>query len=218
MRQPRWSPDGKQIAFVQTTDVLVNTDVQSFQPFAQDVSFLVVRPDGSGLRSLATVRQRMYWPRILGEQCWSPDSRRLAFEWTEVIGEPRLVPGTSPQFTPPADQMVPRGLTVLDVSTGELTVVVPASALGADRQIWANPSWSTKGDDIAFVVGPKDPKEAMRGTLYLADAASGTYSTIVTTGDVRPPAVWSPAGDTLLYMRYLQVPKPHSELWRVELR
>ena len=55
---PAWSPDGSKIAFART--------------LRRQTGLYVIRPDGRGLRRLATVSGR--------NPSWSPDSRRLGFD------------------------------------------------------------------------------------------------------------------------------------------
>jgi serine/threonine protein kinase len=62
VRSADWSPDGKEVAFIRWKASQGNPDSQ----------FMIVNPDGSGLRELATIKERQ-----LQSVRWSPDGHYL---------------------------------------------------------------------------------------------------------------------------------------------
>ena len=70
---PRWSPDGAEIAFGRTEDCC------GFSPG----SLWVMRPDGSDLRQVSSLPGG-------GQPAWSPDGKRIAFLGTGVAGDSDL--------------------------------------------------------------------------------------------------------------------------------
>ncbi len=214
LRTPRWSPDGRWIAYVLTK---TNRNDENCSLYVDDI--YVVRPDGSGLRKVASLRTAPEAEAVrLGEQCWSPDSKRLTFVWTEAGGRSRWPWGRSSQV---------RGVMVLDVATGKLTAVVPPRALDSGVEFSSDPSWSPKSDHIAFSAAPiRRGESGSRSDVYVASARTGALTRIAgatkETSNVRP--LWSPQGTSLLYARY-QVQttgyvyvQQQQELWVVAVR
>lgn len=72
-RQPAWSPNGLQIAFVLTT---------SRATIAQQMSIATMAPDGSGLRTLVAADQQT----LLASPVWSPDGSRVAYLADGLVG------------------------------------------------------------------------------------------------------------------------------------
>jgi len=71
---PTWSPDGSQVAFARWTP--------------NQLSLMVVKSDGSGLRRVATLsrRQRLY-EDSLAAISWSPDASQLAYDAYTPVGK-----------------------------------------------------------------------------------------------------------------------------------
>jgi Tol biopolymer transport system component len=214
LRTPCWSPDGRWIAYVLTKTNRRGEEVSSY---TDDI--YVVRPDGSGLHKVISLRTAPEAePVRLGTQCWSPDSKRLAFVWTEAGGRSRWPWGRSSRV---------RGVMALDIATGKLTAVVPPRAIGSHAEFTSDPSWSPKSDHIAFSAAPRRRGESgPRSDIYVASARTGALTRIAAateeTSDLRP--LWSPQGTSLLYARY-QVQttgyvyaQQKQELWVVAVR
>ena len=150
---PSWSPDGKQIAFASTRDgdwsvYVMNADGSGVRRFAdagsrdrepawsphgQWIAFVsnkgiyLVRPDGSGLRSLEGLGKGLGPVRSVTAVSWSPDERHLTYD---VLG----------------------GYESGNVFTGPIDGSAKPKRLTSG---WT-PAWSPQGDRIAFSTqGPK---------------------------------------------------------------
>jgi Tol biopolymer transport system component len=214
LRTPRWSPDGRWIAYVLTKTNRRGEEVASY---TDDI--YIARPDGSGLRKVVSLRTAPDEGAVaLGTQCWSLDSKRLTFVWTEAGRRSRWPWGRSSRV---------RGVMALDIATGTLTAVVPPRAVGSHAEFTSDPSWSPKSDHIAFSAARRRKGESgARSDIYVASARTGALTRIAAateeTSNLRP--LWSPQGTSLLYARY-QVQttgyvyvQQRQELWVVAVR
>jgi dipeptidyl aminopeptidase/acylaminoacyl peptidase len=68
---PRWSPDGKQLAFVRTPPTTISTGDAAGKPATPQIYLLAM--DGGEARALTDV------PRGAGNPAWSPDGKTIAF-------------------------------------------------------------------------------------------------------------------------------------------
>jgi Tol biopolymer transport system component len=123
---PRWSPDGRLIAFVRRRACFDEPGCR------RPASIYVVRPDGHGLRRLAS-------PGRVGTLAWSPDNRRILFtlwSWNETVphtirvaavdgGRPHtLAKGDAIGWSPDGTKILFRrddGLWVMDADGGRKT-------------------------------------------------------------------------------------------------
>ncbi len=83
-RGPRWSPDGKRIAFSSAR--------------GGDNEIWLANADGSELRQATFTRQNAVWP------VWSPDGKRLAFT---VFGERSYILDADREWTAQSPQALP---------------------------------------------------------------------------------------------------------------
>jgi TolB protein len=136
---PKWSPDGKRIAFSGAG--------------AEHDSILVVNPDGSGRRLLT--RNGFIESRL----AWSPDGRKLLYDTdrggifvldADGTGERRLTPDTTHRYHAHGFDWSPDGKTIVyaSESTGRGDIYVMSADGGANRrltdgpQIESFPVWS----------------------------------------------------------------------------
>jgi TolB protein len=161
-QHPKWSPDGRWIAFQQQTGV----GPRGF-PDDSGYQLWLVRPDGSGVRSLdagANSCDSGFLGYDNGNAWdWSPDSRHIAFTHQNA--------GHTCEPSPPA-------INVLDLNTGGTRKLTTGSY----------PVWSPDGTRLAFV-------DRCRIWLMLAKGGKRTPITPRPTGSTCPTDLdWSPDG------------------------
>ena len=176
---PRPSPDGSRIAFT-----------RSGIPSRR----MVMRADGSGLRTLAS-------GMLLMDAQWSPDGSRLALETSKLMlvapdgsGSQQLVGGDAhprPGFSwsPDSRSIAYTGedsIGVIDVATVVRRVLVRKTSA------W-RPAWSPDGKRIAFLAHGN-----ISDDVYVV-SATGKDARRVATGAGPEPPVWSPDGTRLAY-------------------
>jgi Tol biopolymer transport system component len=152
---PRWSPDGKQIAYQLNTD--------------NSAKIVVGSPGGASVSPVTEVTS----PDAVYSPAWSPDGKQLAWSrsdasatsiWiAEIGGEPRpLVEGEGsvgfPSWSPDGTQVAfqrenegPRQIFTISPEGGEIRPVTH------DAIEYSHPEWSpTDGDSILVVVDHED--------------------------------------------------------------
>ncbi len=195
---PRWSPDGKILAF---TREAASTSVYA--------SLFILDPAGPTVSPLTTPSS--------GDVTWSPDGRRIA---DSLIGDGEFTEGIftvdlrsrARKVVVPGDASgaawSPDGLRIAFVSNGFRDVYVAASAGGDVKRLTntpqvpeEGPSWSPDGRRIAYYAFPAAGLE-----LWVMDADGSHKRRLVSEGDVSDrrlsygwPIVWSPDGTELAY-------------------
>jgi Tol biopolymer transport system component len=133
--RPKFSPDGKRIAYVHNDTIWV------------------MNADGSGKRQVSD--------RSAGGPAWAPNGASIAFSALSCTGGPGVYRVSSTQIAPTPEVLFPsecRGEPLPEVATissVESTPAAPASLterLGADRTV----AWSPDGSKIAFTGGECD--------------------------------------------------------------
>jgi len=207
---PRWSPDGQWIVFLWRVSYRSES---SLDVEKKRLDLYCVRPDGSDLHRMASV-----WTggdRIeLGQQCWSPDSSKIVFAWRGTLENPgwRWL-----------SLWTERGVTALDVETGEITTIVAPGQLGSRSYFLEAANWSPTGEHVAFAV---QREGGWRSDICVASTQTGAAASVASAGEewsnARP--IWAPDGRSLMYKRYYRKREgaklAHwsvSELWLVEL-
>lgn len=176
---PRWSPDGATIAYVQP----------------RNGELVVVRPDGSGRRALATNARSIEW---------SPDSTHVAFASSEIVDgrdvtRLRLVPRDSAQ---PRRLAEFAQLTHVAFSPSGRDLAVSARQPGGSFDIWLvpvaggdarrltssgnddlNPAWTASPSTVAFTRSPNVSDEHAPDDVWQAFMPSGPARPITDTGN-----------------------------------
>jgi dipeptidyl aminopeptidase/acylaminoacyl peptidase len=204
---PRWSPDGKRIAF------LAPKDNQS--------GIWVVALQERQPRFVATVRATNFFITYAGESfSWSPDSRRIAFinatEEPPTVGI-TIAAGTSsrPGFIMPDDPRIvdriqyksrtsfsDRARThvwVADVDAPSTSERAPVRQLTFGSFYDHALTWNPRGDEVAFLSNHEpDPDANNNSDLFAVDMSGRVRQLTQTRGCEYEPA-WSPDGKWIAY-------------------
>lgn len=213
--QPRFSPDGRTLAFISDRRVLVEEEPERPKDPRErlDCDQVHLLPlDGGEARRLTDL------PRGVTEVAWSPDGTKLAVLTSSLgttLDEDRKRRGRPPQpkpgETPLSDyRYIDRlgyqyngagfvddreaHLWLVDVATGEARVLVSGPSAEAD------PAWSPDGRRIAFAANRRrDNDLAWRSGIYAVDVESGEITTIAGGADAAfgGPA-WTRDGSAVL--------------------
>ncbi|MDQ3528506.1 MAG: S9 family peptidase [Actinomycetota bacterium] len=190
--QPRWSPDGRWLAFVRTES---EAKPQLF----------VMAADGGEPRRLTD------HPLGAGDPVWSPDSTRLAYI-CRVPEDGRY--GTDEKITP--DKEPPRRITTRKyrVDNVGFTIdrrphlfVVDALAetceplqLTRGDYDHAEPAWSPDGRTLAFVAARHDERDTdLISDIFLVPAEGGDARQVTDTTQALTQPVFTPDGSTICY-------------------
>jgi len=211
---PRWSPDGRRLAFVsdRAPQTLPPHSVAGERPrpqiWALDLS-------GGEARQVTALRQGAADPS------WSPDGRQIAC--TSQTGGPDDAP---PDGTKSAEERAREradrvreittlkykfdGLGYLDDRRRHLFLAgLPAegAALAPARQLTrgdhnnSQPVWSPDGGRIAFISYREPDKDVtFRSDLWTLDPAGGDCRKLTASGGGTTAPAWSPDGSTLAYL------------------
>jgi Tol biopolymer transport system component len=183
--QPRWSHDGRLIAFVDQDGTLGRV--------------VVVRGDGSGRRVLGSAID----PSLAAPDPWSPDDRRLA--WGGCRGlcvsdaassrRTRILLGGRDDFEGFSWSPNGRELAAVDQTRGLVVVNLRGKRLTVLSKKGTYPAWSPNGRQIAFLSGSK---------LELVPASGGNARVVARNAATGP--TWSRDGHRLLYTEFVRRP------------
>jgi TolB protein len=213
-RQPRWSPDGSQFAYVYRA--------QNFSEI-----FLINR-DGTDPKRLTSSQSNVLQDNDWAfNPAWSPDGKRIAFTsdtssynpmlWVmeaDGTGKRQLVTSAngmdgieSPAWSPDGSTLLFVGFRSgigqvyrLDLQSGEITPVTATSQGALD------PTWSPGGQHIAYV-----GREADQTAVHVIGADGGNDARVASATSVRAPS-WSPDGKQIAF---LSADSGHFELYLV---
>ncbi len=195
---PRWSPDGSQIAYVDTRD---------------GSAALMVRPAAGGPARRLSEPGRT----VSGQPSWSPDGRRIVI----AAGAP------APSQAEPvrirrrifrADGVgligtAPLGLDVIDVVDGRTeSLVAPSDAVHCSA-----PRWSPSGDRILSLASFDDSGSSYHPRLRVVEVASGAVRDVLGDWGGCQAARWLADGERIVFVGMPAGPRAalHMNLWVV---
>jgi dipeptidyl aminopeptidase/acylaminoacyl peptidase len=202
---PRWSPDGRYLAFLSKREV---PDEGKTDKEESRTQVWRLNRAGGEAEQLTDVKGEV------SDFAWSPDSARLVLEVEDAdpAAQPEKLEGWKRKTKPPI--VVDRyhfkqdrtgylrhlysHLYVFDVATRK------AEQITAGNQDDTSPAWSPDGASIAFVSkrGP-DPDRDVDSNIFVVEARAGATPRQLTTfagSDTGRPA-WSPDGAWIAYLQ-----------------
>ena len=213
---PRWSPDGKRIAFLRTKD--------------KRTQIWVIPADGGEARQFTQLGEGS-----IGAPEWSPDGKRIAFtfrpthpNWTQEACQKRAEKG---QSNPP--RIITRlryrcegagfldlhqHIWTCDATTGE------AEQITDGEYDDDGPVWSPDSRWIAFVANRSDDPDTKpyEVNIWLVPAEGGALQKIPTPTGYKKNPTWAPDGGQIAYIGYETQDDPwvarNDRLWIVSLQ
>ena len=216
---PRWSPDGKQIAFIG------KTEGEKVKP-----QVYVMAADGGEARQVCTM------PNGAGGLAWSPDGKRLSFlslEGAEPESDPIVIkPGrhmrlwtVRPDYDTP-EPVTPNNLTVWDyIWSPDSKNIAMYYSLGPDETDWyrgqvgvvaaeggavrqmthltrqaASITWTPDSTHITYISGEWSDRGLVGGEIFTVPLAGGEVRNLTPDAPVTYSwCRWFPDGQRLLY-------------------
>ncbi|MEJ2558089.1 MAG: hypothetical protein P8186_18080 [Anaerolineae bacterium] len=191
---PTWSPDGKYIAFLETT------------PDPKVFNAILIQSDGTGWRTLGSTApqssERRLCPDIVA---WSPDSTRFLVDFGEpafafyVTGGSPVQMGAGSAPTNHAWSPDGRNLTYQD----ELNRLWLAKADGSGQKLLTDfpvnhAVWSPQDSQVAYIAHRADD-----ATLEIVDVESGeTRSLTAADNYMESSPHWTPDGNFIIFVRH----------------
>jgi dipeptidyl aminopeptidase/acylaminoacyl peptidase len=190
---PRWSPDGRAIAYLGTS--------------GERRGLMIADAKGAQPRFVAAVEETNHPLPTSGDSiAWSPDGTQIAFvsatpgPETDANGDPMVI--TRYLYKPTASE----GLTRFN-DNRRLHIFVADVRSGGVRQLTNGTfhehslDWSPAGDRILFVSNhERDPDRFFNYDLFTVRVADGTIAPLTATKNAEYQPSWSPDGRRIAYL------------------
>jgi dipeptidyl aminopeptidase/acylaminoacyl peptidase len=190
---PRWSPDGRAIAYVGSD--------------GDRRGLMVANMDGAEVRFVAPVESTNHPLPTSGEPfAWSPDGKQIAFVSAtagpeqDANGDPMVI--TRYLYKPTASE----GMTRFN-DNRRLHIFIADVASGAVKQLTSGTyyehslDWSPSGDRIVFVSNHEpDPDRFFNYDILTVRVADGAIAALTQTKNAEYRPVWSPDGKQIAYL------------------
>lgn len=192
-RTPRWSPDGRHLAFFGRED--------------DHGSVMIASADGASVFSIAPVSGTNHPLPSSGESLtWSPDGRQVAFlsatpgPEIDANGDPMVI--TRYLYKPTASEGLTRfndnrrlHIFVANVATREIRQLTDGNFY--EHSI----DWSPDGREIVFVSNRgEDPDRFFNYDIFTVDVNDRTIRRLTDTKNAEYRPAWSPDGRTIAYI------------------
>jgi dipeptidyl aminopeptidase/acylaminoacyl peptidase len=196
-RSPRWSPDGRWLAFLRGED--------------GPPQVWLLPTTGGEARALTEL------PLGVGELSWSPDSSRVAVTAPEVPEQAQPHdPVVVTRLVSKADGMGRLGpmtvhAHVIDAETRAMTRLTSGYLVGRDV------GWAPDGDRLVLVTALHETRDLDAVThLFEIDAEGGELRQLTRWSGSAGACTWSPDGSTVVFAGSAEpLESGHTRLWRV---
>jgi dipeptidyl aminopeptidase/acylaminoacyl peptidase len=174
--QPRWSPDGRRIAFISARE--------------ERPQVFLISPTGGEAERLTESKS--------GVQSfqWSPDGSRIAY-----VAQQEMTPDEEKKQKDKDDAIVVdknfkfSRIWLIDVETKKAREVVKSDYVASD------PQWSPDGKQIAYTVTPTPkPDDGSFSDIWIIDVESGQKRKLVENEGPDTAPRWSPDGRRIAYL------------------
>ena len=206
--QPRWSPDGKYLAFLTSRAIGGSDEDDEKKDKKKGAQVWLLNRAGGEAEKLTDLEGN------IDDYAWSPDSRRLVLivDDPNPADDPEKMEGWKRKTKPPIvvdryafknDESGYLGklrshLYVFDIATKKAEQITSGDFDDRDA------AWSPDGTRIAFVSErDKDPDRTNNPDIYVIEAKAGATPTKLTTfaGPDEGKPAWSPDGKSIAYLQ-----------------